>query len=109
MIALSKTSPPTFIDSLSTTPPRDITAISHIILCWNKLLTHIFSNTVIYFNNYNFFGGIMIVDSSVKYNSKLLKDNINSLIIRYPFIKVITIGYSVLGVPIYCIKIRYWF
>ena len=34
----------------------------------------------------------MIVDSSVKYNSKLLKDNINSLIIRYPFIKVITIG-----------------
>ena len=50
----------------------------------------------------------MIVDSSVKYNSKLLKDNINSLTIRYPFIKVITIGYSVLGVPIYCIKIRYW-
>ena len=48
----------------------------------------------------------MIVDSSVKYNSKLLKDNINSLIIRYPFIKDITIGYSVLGVPIYCIKIR---
>ena len=48
----------------------------------------------------------MIVDSSVKYNSK---DNIDSLIIRYPFIKVITIGYSVLGVPIYCIKIRYWF
>ena len=42
----------------------------------------------------------MIVDSSVKYNSKLLKDNINSLIIRYPFIKVITIGYSVLGAPI---------
>ena len=36
----------------------------------------------------------MIVDSSVKYNSKLLKDNINSLIIRYPFINVITIGYS---------------
>ena len=51
----------------------------------------------------------MIVDSSVKYNSKLLKDNINSLIIRYPFIKVITIGYSVLGAPISCIKIRYWF
>ena len=51
----------------------------------------------------------MIVDSSVKYNSKLLKDNINSLIIRYPFIKVITIGYSVLGAPIYFIKIRYWF
>lgn len=50
----------------------------------------------------------MIVDSSVKYNSKLLKDNINSLIIRYPFIKVITIDYSVLGAPIYCIKIRYW-
>ncbi len=51
----------------------------------------------------------MIVNTSTKYNSKLLKSDINSLIIRFPFIKVITIGYSVLNVPIYCIKIRFWF
>lgn len=51
----------------------------------------------------------MIVDSSVKYNSRILKSNINSLLIRYPFLEVVTIGYSVLGVPIYCIKLRYRF
>lgn len=50
----------------------------------------------------------MLVDSSVKYNSILLKSDINNLIIRYPFIQIITIGYSVLGIPIYCIKIRFW-
>lgn len=49
----------------------------------------------------------MIVDSSVKYNSSLLKSDINSLIIKYPFLKIITIGYSVFGTPIYCIKIGF--
>lgn len=51
----------------------------------------------------------MIVDSSVKYSSALLKSDINALIIRYPFMEVLTIGYSVLGTPIHCIKIRLWF
>lgn len=51
----------------------------------------------------------MVVNTSMKYNSILLKSDINNLVIRYPFIKVITIGYSVLGVPIYCIRIRFWF
>lgn len=51
----------------------------------------------------------MVVDTSIKYNSFLLKSDINNLIIRYPFIKIITIGYSVLGEPIYCIKVRFWF
>lgn len=50
----------------------------------------------------------MVVDTSIKYNSTLLKSDINSLIIRYPFMKIITIGYSVLGTPIHCIKIRFW-
>lgn len=50
----------------------------------------------------------MIVDTSLKYNSILLKSDINNLIIRYPFINSITIGYSVLGVPIQCLKIRCW-
>ncbi len=51
----------------------------------------------------------MIVDSSVKYNSTLLKSDINALIIRYPFIKLLNIGYSVLGTPIHCVKVRFWF
>lgn len=55
------------------------------------------------------FGGYMVVDTSVKYNSSLLKSDIDALVIRYPFIKIIPIGYSVLGVPIYCLKIRFWF
>lgn len=50
----------------------------------------------------------MVVDTSIKYNSVLLKSDINNLIIRYPFIEIITIGYSVSGVPIYCIKVRFW-
>ena len=49
----------------------------------------------------------MVVDPSLKYNSTSLKSDINHLIIRYPFIKIITIGYSVLGTPIYCLKIRF--
>ena len=49
----------------------------------------------------------MIVDTSLKYNSILLKSDINNLIIRYPFINNITIGYSVLGIPIQCLKIRF--
>lgn len=51
----------------------------------------------------------MIINSSIKYNSKLLKSDIDNLVIRYPFFNVITIGHSVLGTPIYCIKIRFWF
>ena len=50
----------------------------------------------------------MVVDTSVKYNSSLLKSDINNLAIRYTFIKTITIGYSVLNIPIYCLKIRLW-
>lgn len=51
----------------------------------------------------------MIVDTSKKYNSTLLQSDINSLTTQYPFISLITIGYSVLGKPIYCIKLRIWY
>ena len=47
----------------------------------------------------------MIVNTSVKYNSNILKSDINSLMLHYPFINLITIGYSVLEKPIYCIKL----
>lgn len=47
----------------------------------------------------------MIVNTSVKYNSNILKSDINSLLLHYPFINLITIGYSVLEKPIYCIKL----
>ena len=47
----------------------------------------------------------MIVNMSVKYNSNILKSDINSLMLHYPFINLITIGYSVLEKPIYCIKL----
>lgn len=50
----------------------------------------------------------MIVDTSKKYNSTLLQSDINFLTIKYPFISLSTIGYSVLEKPIYCIKIRIW-
>lgn len=47
----------------------------------------------------------MIVNTSVKYNSKFLKSDINSLMLHYPFIKLITIGYSILEKPLYCLKL----
>ena len=47
----------------------------------------------------------MIVNTNVKYNSQILKKDINLLLVHYPFLKLITIGYSVLGKPIYCLKI----
>ncbi len=47
----------------------------------------------------------MIINTSVQYNSDLLKTDINLLKQAYPFIRVLTIGYSVLGKPIYCLKL----
>ena len=47
----------------------------------------------------------MIVNTSVKYNSRILKSDINSLMLHYPFINLITIGYSVLEKPIHCLKL----
>lgn len=39
------------------------------------------------------------------YTTDLFYDNIRSLLIAYPFLQVETIGYSVLGNPILCIRI----
>ena len=47
----------------------------------------------------------MIVNTNVKYNSIILKSDINMLMLHYPFLKVMTIGYSVLEKPIQCLKI----
>lgn len=47
----------------------------------------------------------MIVNTNVKYNSQILKKDINLLLVHYPFVKLLTIGYSVLEKPIYCLKI----
>lgn len=49
----------------------------------------------------------MIIDTNVKYNSNLLKTDINSLLLHYSFLDLITIGHSVLEKPIYCIKLGF--
>ena len=47
----------------------------------------------------------MIVNTNVKYNSQILKKDINLVLVHYPFVKLLTIVYSVLEKPIYCLKI----
>lgn len=49
----------------------------------------------------------MIVDSTIKYNSSILKKDLDTLLFKYPFLKTYTIGYSVLGKPIYCVKLGF--
>ena len=49
----------------------------------------------------------MIVNTSVKYNSSILKKDLDALIFKYPFLKLYTIGYSVLGKPIYSVKLGF--
>lgn len=49
----------------------------------------------------------MIVNPSVKYNSSILKKDLNALIFKYPFLKLYTIGYSVLDNPIYSVKLGF--
>lgn len=49
----------------------------------------------------------MIVNTSVKYNSSILKKDLDALIFKYPFLKLYTIGYSVLGEPIYSVKLGF--
>lgn len=49
----------------------------------------------------------MIIDTSIKYNSKLLESDINSLLLHYPFLRLVTIGYSVLERPLYCLKLGF--
>ena len=46
-----------------------------------------------------------MINTSVKYNSKTLKSDINAVMVHYPFIKLITLGYSVLEKPIHCLKL----
>ena len=47
----------------------------------------------------------MIVHTNTNYNSKVLQEDIFSLLNSYPFIKASVIGYSFLGSPIHCLKI----
>lgn len=47
----------------------------------------------------------MIVNTSIPYNSSVLKKNIDSLLSYYPFLKKDVIGYSFLGKPIYALII----
>lgn len=49
----------------------------------------------------------MIVNPSVKYNSSILKKDLDALIFKYPFLKLYTIGYSVLDNPIYSVKLGF--
>lgn len=47
----------------------------------------------------------MIIDTHIPYTFRILRDNINSLMRIFPFIRREIIGYSVLGNPIYCLII----
>ncbi len=49
----------------------------------------------------------MIVNPSVKYNSSILKKDLDALIFKYPFLKLYTIGYSVLDNPIYSVRLGF--
>ncbi len=46
-----------------------------------------------------------IVNTSVPYNSFLLRQNLDSLLKNYPFLNVQTIGNSVLGDDLFVIKL----
>ena len=46
-----------------------------------------------------------IVSTNVSYHSNLLRQNLNLLLRTYPFLNVQTVGNSVLGKPIYVIKL----
>lgn len=46
-----------------------------------------------------------IVSTNVSYHSSLLRQNLNLLLRTYPFLNVQTVGNSVLGNPIYVIKL----
>lgn len=46
-----------------------------------------------------------IVSTNIKYNSSILRNNINSLKSIYPFLEIISSGKSVLGTDIPVIKI----
>ncbi len=46
-----------------------------------------------------------IVSTSTSYHSDILRQNLNLLLRTYPFLNVQTVGNSVLGKPIYIIKL----
>lgn len=46
-----------------------------------------------------------IVSTNVSYNSNVFRQNLSSLLRAYPFLNVQTVGNSVLGKPIYVIKL----
>ena len=46
-----------------------------------------------------------IVSTNVPYNSNVLRQNLTVLLRRYPFLNVQTVGNSVLGKPIYAVKL----
>lgn len=46
----------------------------------------------------------MIINTNSPYNFNTLRDNVFLLMTTYPFLKLSTIGYSVLGLPLYCIR-----
>ena len=50
-----------------------------------------------------------IVPTNVNYNSFLLRQNLATLVRTFPFLNIQIVGNSVLGQPIYVVKLRPWF
>ena len=46
-----------------------------------------------------------IVSTNIPYNSLILKQNLTALATTYPFINLQTIGTSVMGDSIYCVRL----
>ena len=52
-------------------------------------------------------GNLSSSGNEFKYNSSILKKDLNALIFKYPFLKLYTIGYSVLDNPIYSVRLGF--
>lgn len=49
-----------------------------------------------------------IVPTNVNYNSFLLRQNLRTLVRTFPFLNIQIVGNSVLGEPLYVVKLRTW-
>lgn len=49
-----------------------------------------------------------IVPTNINYNSFLLRQNLRTLVRTFPFLNIQIVGNSVIGEPLYVVKLRTW-